>query len=141
MIWLFTSRLEQDPLETRLRQQLPELPLTLIELPPLRPQEAEALVASFSTVHAEHAARCVTQAQGNPLFLTQLLLFHPHRSLPASLFNLVQTKLDQLTDLDRRAMCIAAVMGQRFSLGLLQEVLGQTDYRPELPSAIVLCAP
>ncbi len=141
VIWLFTSRLEQDPLETRLRQQLPELPLTLIELPPLRPQEAEALVASFSTVHAEHAARCVTQAQGNPLFLTQLLLFHPHRSLPASLFNLVQTKLDQLTDLDRRAMCIAAVMGQRFSLGLLQEVLGQTDYRPELPQRYSLVRP
>ncbi|EWG97883.1 ATP-binding protein [Halomonas sp. BC04] len=141
VIWLFTSRLEQDPLETRLRPQLPELPLTLIELPPLRPQEAEALVASFGTVPAEHAARCVSQAQGNPLFLTQLLLFHPHRSLPASLANLVQSKLDQLTDLDRRAMCIAAVMGQRFSLALLQEVLGQADYRPELPQRYSLVRP
>ncbi|MFQ3787155.1 ATP-binding protein [Halomonas sp. A29] len=141
VIWLFTSRLEQDPLETRLRPQLPELPLTLIELPPLRAQEAEALVASFGTVPAEHAARCVTQAQGNPLFLTQLLLFHPHRSLPASLANLVQTKLDQLTDLDRRAMCIAAVMGQRFSLASLQEVLGQADYQPELPQRYSLVRP
>lgn len=141
VIWLFTSRLEQDPLETRLRPQLPELPLTLIELPPLRAQEAEALVASFGTVPAEHAARCVSQAQGNPLFLTQLLLFHPHRSLPASLANLVQTKLDQLTDLDRRAMCIAAVMGQRFSLASLQEVLGQADYRPELPQRYSLVRP
>jgi predicted ATPase/transcriptional regulator with XRE-family HTH domain len=141
VIWLFTSRLEQDPLETRLRPQLPELPLTLIELPPLRPQEAEALVASFGTVPAEHAARCVTQAQGNPLFLTQLLLFHPHRSLPASLANLVQSKLDQLTDLDRRAMCIAAVMGQRFSLAALQEVLGQADYQPELPQRYSLVRP
>nr|WP_255761706.1 AAA family ATPase [Halomonas alkalisoli] len=141
VIWLFTSRLEQDPLETRLRPQLPELPLTLIELPPLRAQEAEALVASFGTVPAEHAARCVTQAQGNPLFLTQLLLFHPHRSLPASLANLVQTKLDQLTDLDRRAMCIAAVMGQRFSLASLQEVLGQADYLPELPQRYSLVRP
>ncbi|MCA8866834.1 MULTISPECIES: ATP-binding protein [unclassified Halomonas] len=141
VIWLFTSRLEQDPLESRLRPQLPELPLTLIELPPLRPQEAEALVASVGTVHSEHAARCVSQAQGNPLFLTQLLLFHPHSSLPASLSNLVQTKLDQLTDLDRRAMCIAAVMGQRFSLALLQEVLGQSDYRPELPQRYSLVRP
>lgn len=141
VIWLFTSRLEQDPLETRLRPQLPELPLTLIELPPLRSQEAEALVASFGTVPVEHAARCVTQAQGNPLFLTQLLLFHPHRSLPASLANLVQTKLDQLTDLDRRAMCIAAVMGQRFSLASLQEVLGQADYHPELPQRYSLVRP
>ncbi|AMD01604.1 ATP-binding protein [Halomonas chromatireducens] len=141
VIWLFTSRLEQDPLESRLRPQLPELPLTLIELPPLRAQEAEALVASFGTVPAEHAARCVTQAQGNPLFLTQLLLFHPHRSLPASLANLVQTKLDQLTDLDRRAMCIAAVMGQRFSLASLQEVLGQADYQPELPQRYSLVRP
>ena len=141
VIWLFTSRLEQDPLETRLRPQLPELPLTLIELPPLRAQEAEALVASFGTVPAEHAARCVTQAQGNPLFLTQLLLFHPHRSLPASLANLVQSKLDQLTDLDRRAICIAAVMGQRFSLASLQEVLGQADYQPELPQRYSLVRP
>ncbi|MBD3895017.1 AAA family ATPase [Halomonas sp. ML-15] len=141
VIWLFTSRLEHDPLETRLRPQLPDLPLTLIELPPLRPQEAEALVASFGTVPAEHAARCVIQAQGNPLFLTQLLLFHPHRSLPASLANLVQSKLDQLTDLDRRAMSIAAAMGQRFSLASLQEILGQADYRPELPQRISLVRP
>ncbi|MCG6658009.1 AAA family ATPase [Halomonas campisalis] len=141
VIWLFTSRLEQDPLETRLRPQLPESPLTLIELPPLRPQEAETLVASFGTVPAEHAARCVTQAQGNPLFLTQLLLFHPHRSLPASLANLVQTKLDQLTDLDRRAMCIVAAMGQRFSLPALRELLGQPDYRPDLPQRHSLVRP
>ncbi|MCD1586725.1 AAA family ATPase [Halomonas sp. IOP_14] len=141
VIWLFTSRLEQDPLETRLRPQLPESPLTLIELPPLRPQEAEALVASFGAVPTEHASRLVTQAQGNPLFLTQLLLFHPHCSLPASLANLVQTKLDQLTDLDRRAMCVAAVMGQRFSLALLQEVVGQADYRPELPQRYSLVRP
>ncbi|WP_355659640.1 ATP-binding protein [Halomonas salifodinae] len=141
VIWLFTSRLEQDPLETRLRPQLPDLPLTLIELPPLRPQEAEALVASFATLPVEHAARCVSQAQGNPLFLTQLLLFHPRRSLPASLANLVQTKLDQLTDLDRRAMCVAAVMGQRFSLAALRTLLGASGYRPELPQRHNLVRP
>ncbi|MEC4766461.1 AAA family ATPase [Halomonas sp. CUBES01] len=141
VIWLFTSRLEQDPLETRLRPQLPESPLTLIELPPLRAHEAEALVASVGKVHAEHISRLVTQAQGNPLFLTQMLLFHPHSSMPASLANLVQTKLDQLTDLDRRAICIAAVMGQRFSLTLLQEMLGQPDYQPELPQRFSLVRP
>lgn len=133
VIWLFTSRLEQDPLEKHLRPQLADLPLSLIELAPLRAAEAEALVAGIGGIEPEHAARCVEQAQGNPLFLTQLLLHHPHRALPASLTNLVQAKLDQLTAQDRRAVRIAAAIGQRFALSTLRELLGQADYLPELP--------
>lgn len=132
VIWLLTSRLEQDPLESRLRPQLADLPLSLIELAPLRAPESQALVAGIDGIEPDYAARCVAQAQGNPLFLTQLLLYHPHRTLPASLANLVQEKLDQLTALDRRAVRIAAAIGQRFSLATLCELLGQADYRPEL---------
>lgn len=141
VIWLLTSRLEQDPLETRLRPLLAELPLSLIELAPLRTDEAQALAARFTNVASAHAAQCVAKAQGNPLFLTQLLLFHPHRTLPASLKNLVQSKLDQLTVQDCQAMRLAATMGQRFSLTALRALLGQDGYRPLLPQSQNLVRP
>ncbi len=133
VIWMLTSRLEQDPLDTRLRPRLADLPLTLIDLAPLRQPETEALAACVSNADPAFVAQCVTRAQGNPLFLTQLLLFRKGGDLPASLKHLVQTKLDQLATVDRQALRAAATIGQRFGLEELQALLPSRDYRPSLP--------
>ena len=132
VIWLMTSRLEQDPLERRLRPALMDLPLSLIDLAPLRALDASALAEQFPDIPEQYALGCVQRAQGNPLFLTQLLMFHPGNSLPSSLHNLIQSKLDQLGTLERRAVRIAAAIGQRFPLTALRAVLGDPAYYPDL---------
>lgn len=133
IIWVLTSRLEQDPLERALRPYLTDLPLTVLDLAPLRSVAANALTLQFPDADPGYRHRCVARAQGNPLFLTQLLLSRQTRVLPESLQNLVQSKLDQLDPLDRRALRVAAVIGQRFSLELLRAVLEAPDYLPQLP--------
>ncbi|EPC03673.1 hypothetical protein L861_19255 [Litchfieldella anticariensis FP35 = DSM 16096] len=141
VIWMLTSRIEQDPLETKLRPLLTDQPLTLIDLAPLRQPEAQTLATQFGEFDTSYVSQCVTRSQGNPLFLTQLLLFHQSGSLPASLKNLVQTKLDQLATPDRQAMRAAATIGQRFTLEALRALLPFHDYRPELPRRHYLVRP
>lgn len=133
VVWVLTSRLEQDPLDSALRPYLSEQALTVLDLAPLRSVAAGALTAQFPDADPGFRSRCVARAQGNPLFLTQLLLAGQVRVLPESLQNLVQSKLDQLDPPDRRALRAAAVIGQRFSLALLRAVLGMPDYLPEAP--------
>lgn len=133
VVWVLTSRLEQDPLEPALRSHLSDQALTVLDLAPLRSVAASALTSQFPDADPGFRSRCVARAQGNPLFLTQLLLAGQVRVLPESLQNLVQSKLDQLSSLDRRALRAAAVIGQRFSLDLLRAVLATPDYLPEGP--------
>ncbi|APE31375.1 hypothetical protein BOX17_10705 [Halomonas aestuarii] len=124
--WLLTSRIEQDHWESHLRPRLTDVPLSLIELGPLRDDEALALSEQFADIDPAHAALCVEKAQGNPLFLTQLLRLHPDPALPASMKHLVQSKLDQLGHGELDALRLAAVIGQRFSLPLLNQLLGSS---------------
>jgi predicted ATPase/transcriptional regulator with XRE-family HTH domain len=128
VIWLLSSRLEQDPFEQVLRPYLHDMPVTMLELASLRNQEALAMARHAGDPDADFHARCVARAQGNPLFLTQLLLAGRAQSLPGSLANLIQTKLDQLPPQQRRALRLASAIGQYFSLPLLREVLQQPDY-------------
>ena len=137
--WLLTSRIEQDPWESHLRPQLTDAPLSLIELGPLRDDEALALSEQFAEVDPAHAALYVERAQGNPLFLTQLLRLHPDPALPASVKHLVQSKLDRLERQELEALRLAAVIGQRFSLTLLCRLLGRTvDEDLERPARLSL---
>lgn len=128
VIWVLSSRFEHDPLEATLRPYLNGVPITLLDLGTLRRQEALALAQLASGVDAEFHAQCVARAQGNPLFLTQLLLSGRSETLPGSLRNLVQTKLDQLSSQERQALRIASAIGQYFTLALVRRVLGQPDH-------------
>lgn len=130
VIWLLTSRLEQDPLDSRLRPGITDLPLSVIDLAPLRQVDAQALTEHYQHVSSQFAQQCITRAQGNPLFLTQLLLFVPSQALPSSLRNLVQSKLDQLPVLERKAMHIAAAIGQHFPLEAIRQLLSSSRYMP-----------
>ena len=73
VLWVITSRVENDPLESALRQQMDDLGLSVFDLAPMAPREAAVLADQFGDVDPAYRARCVERAQGNPLFLTQLL--------------------------------------------------------------------
>ncbi|UXY13966.1 AAA family ATPase [Chitiniphilus purpureus] len=141
VIWALSSRFEQDPLDGLLRPYLAELPLTILDLAPLRGPAAASLAAQFVQVDPGYREQCVVRAQGNPLFLTQLLLAGRGGALPDSLRHLVQAKLDQLSARDRNALKLAAAIGQRFSLAQLRELLDAPDYEPVLPQRHYLVRP
>lgn len=128
VIWLLTSRIADDPLDAALRPHLFSLPLTVFDLAPLQARDGLALAEQYSDVDPAQRQRCVERAQGNPLFLTQLLA-NPDSQLPDSLKHLVQARLDALPDPQRRALRAAAVIGNRFELALLRELLGIVDLR------------
>jgi tetratricopeptide (TPR) repeat protein/transcriptional regulator with XRE-family HTH domain len=123
VIWLLSSRFENDPFEHTLRPYLNGLPVTLLDLPTLRAHDALQMARHAVDADPEFHASCVARAQGNPLFLTQLLLAGPGTGLPGSVKNLVQAKLDVLAPEQRRGMRVASAIGQYFSLALLRAVL------------------
>ena len=100
----------------------------MLDLATLRGKEALAMARHASDPDPDFHAQCVARAQGNPLFLTQLLLAGRGQSLPGSLQNLVQSKLDQLPAPQRRGLRVASAIGQYFSLPFLRDVLQQPDH-------------
>jgi len=130
VLWVITSRVENDPLESALRQQMDDLGLSVFDLAPMAPREAAVLADQFSDVDPAYRARCVERAQGNPLFLTQLLA-SPGQHLPDSLRHLIQARLDGLPPKHAQALRMASVLGHRFDLALLRAALGQPDYQPQ----------
>lgn len=128
IVWLLTSRPEGDPLESEIRVHACN-PMSLLDVAPIRAREATVLADQFSDVDPRYRAECVTRAQGNPLYLTQLLSSQ-EGVFPDSLRHLVQTRFDKLAPAQRRALHYAAVLGNRFELTLWREALGQPDYLP-----------
>ncbi|TWC22028.1 MULTISPECIES: tetratricopeptide repeat protein [unclassified Pseudomonas] len=128
IVWLLTSRPEGDPLENSIRAHA-NTPMSVLDIAPIRAREASALAAQFIDVDPHYRADCVIRAQGNPLYLTQLLASQ-EGTFPDSLRHLIQTRFDKLASHQRHALHYAAVLGNRFELTLWREALGQPDYLP-----------
>ena len=100
-----------------------------LDLPPLPARDALALAQSYLTANPEVARRCVERAQGNPLFLTQLLRSGADgAAVPGTIQSVVLSRLDRLPAADKAAVQAAAVVGQRFDLPLLRHLLGDPAY-------------
>jgi class 3 adenylate cyclase/tetratricopeptide (TPR) repeat protein len=120
-----TSRREGDPFGA------PPLDVAVerCELPPLTTRDALALARSYLTANPNVAAGCVERAQGNPLFLTQLLRSGADGSaIPGTIQSVVHSRLDRLPPADKAAVQAAAVIGQRFDLSVLRHVLDDPAY-------------
>ena len=133
LLLVTTSRIHGEPTNQTWRLPSPA-PLITFDLGPLRDEDARAMADALVTTSAQAVERCVTRAAGNPLFLEQLLR-HAEESadtgVPGSVRSLVQARLDQLDQLDRTALQVASVLGQRFSPEALRDLLDKPDYAPE----------
>jgi tetratricopeptide (TPR) repeat protein/transcriptional regulator with XRE-family HTH domain len=129
VVWAMSARRERDPLDDTLRHYLGDLALSIFDLAPLGVSDANILAAQFDDVDIAHRQRCVERAQGNPLFLTQLLS-SPEAALPDSLRHLVQSRLDDLDAGHRHALRMAAVLGNDFELALLRQAINEPHYQP-----------
>jgi class 3 adenylate cyclase/tetratricopeptide (TPR) repeat protein len=128
---MMTSRIEGDPVDTAWRTSCRGTPFATIDLGPLRRDEALSLAGGFVDATQRVAAACIERAGGNPLFLEQLLRNVEEGTadaVPPSIQSLVLARMDRLDASDRRAFQAASVIGQRFSLALLRQLIDQPDY-------------
>lgn len=143
-VLVMTSRVEEDPIGQAWRAQAGGSPLVIIDLGPLRAEDAQRLAAPFFAANATVAARCVARAAGNPLFLEQLLRHTDEgadASVPGSVQSLVQARLDRLAAGEKAALQAASVLGQRFDQDALAFLLSRPDYVADPVGAQLMIRP
>ena len=131
VLLVMTSRIEGDPIDEGWRGATRGSPLLTIDIGPLRRREAIALAGGSLETMSRLAIACVERAEGNPLFLEQLLRNAEETTaanLPGSIQSLVLARVDNLEPLDRRALQAASIIGQRFSLEVLRHLLQAPGY-------------
>jgi class 3 adenylate cyclase/tetratricopeptide (TPR) repeat protein len=129
-VLIMTTRLEGDPMDARWRSTAGGAAVVTIDLSPLSPADARSIARRFIDI-SSFADQCVERAGGNPLFLEQLLRGAGDLAdgrLPVSIQSVVLARTDLLSAQDRRAIQAASVLGQRFSLPQLRELLREPGY-------------
>ncbi len=131
VVLVMTTRVEGLTLEKEWLASLRGCPLTTIELQPLRQSEALKLAADLADSEVSALEAIVARAEGNPLYLEQLIQNASDASshdLPDTLQGVVLARIDRLSRTDRDAIRAASVLGQRFSLPALHSLLGEAGY-------------
>ena len=130
-ILVMTSRIEGDPLDEGWRASIGSTQFVTFDLKPLRRSDALALAAEFFDVANQFAMSCVERADGNPLFLEQLLRgaeTAAENGVPGSVQSIVQARMDALEPADKLALQAASILGQRFSLDALRHLIDNGGY-------------
>ncbi|MCG6890120.1 MAG: AAA family ATPase [Gammaproteobacteria bacterium] len=133
VLLLLTTRLEDDPVDYAWRARAGEHPTVTWDLGPLRLEESRQLATRFIGEQDDFVHQCIARAEGNPLFLEQLLLVAERGSIdsvPDSIKSIVLARIDQLDSADKLALRAASVLGQRFELEGLQNLLDNSAYQP-----------
>jgi class 3 adenylate cyclase/tetratricopeptide (TPR) repeat protein len=144
VVLLMTSRIEGDPLEQTWRSATRAAPLLRIDLAPLRDDEAQALAEALVQASSGFTRECIERAEGNPLFLEQLLRASRESDstdVPPTIQSLVLARIDRLQARDRAALQAASVIGKRFTLEALRNVTADATYACEQPVAADLMRP
>ena len=107
---------------------------TTIRLEPLSGDVAQELVHEVTNefgLSTQDVERLCTRAAGNPLYLVELLRAvldaGSLEDLPDTLEDIIASRIDRLPRRDRRALRVAAVLGDRFEMALLGELGRQLD--------------
>ena len=133
LMLLLTTRFAGDPSMGEWRTALHGLPMASIDLGPLAAEDAMRLAAGAASISEALLKSCVERAEGNPLFLEQLLLNAGDDSvgkLPGSVQALIQARMDRLLPSDKNALQAASVWGPRVSLAALRHLVGDPEYHP-----------
>ena len=107
--------------------------VTNISLGPLSKLDAQHFAEHISGNDEAYREKCIQKAQGNPLFLEQLLKDRRgsvREGLPYSLQSLIVSRIDDMPAADQLAVRAASIIGQHFSLDLLQNLLSIQAYDP-----------
>jgi DNA-binding SARP family transcriptional activator len=97
-------------------------------LDPLAEAHAQELVEALGA--DEQATRIVQAAEGNPLFLEQLVAVraeHGDTALPPTIHAVLAARIDRLDPGERAVLLRASVEGRSFHAGALRELLSEDD--------------
>jgi class 3 adenylate cyclase/tetratricopeptide (TPR) repeat protein len=126
-----TARPEAELMDDIFHARLKGGALTTIDLGPLRTPEAERIARELLGQDSPLLQQLVKRAEGNPLFLEELLRNirdGDGSQIPGTIQSLVLARMDRLPSGDRQALQAAAVIGQRFQLDLLRTLCGDAGY-------------
>lgn len=139
MALLFTTRPEGDPIDNAWRIRAGKTSTTTIYLQALRPQDALELARSLRDLDPGLLDQCLARADGNPLFIEQLVLWAGQQAdtnVPLSVQSVVQERLDKLPEATRALARTASVLGQAFKADALEAVFdGDMDLVRQLDEA------
>ncbi len=132
VILLLTTRPENEPLTPAWRSSMNNIPLVSFYLSALQEHDAIEMARQMLGSETHDFMALVQRAEGNPLFLEQLIRsdtnINDSSQLPASLQSLVQSQLDKLSLPNKHAARAASIIGQRFNAELLGFLLDDPDY-------------
>jgi class 3 adenylate cyclase/predicted ATPase len=105
---------------------------TLLTLEPLDGGESDALVAHLGELPLEKRARIVEAADGNPLFVEQLVAMHAESGdgepqVPPTLQALLAARIDRLAEEERAVIERGSVEGRLFHRGAVAELLAERE--------------
>ncbi|MFC7534457.1 BTAD domain-containing putative transcriptional regulator [Actinoplanes sp. GCM10030250] len=117
-------------LETRPQWAVPQRGRSVIPLDGLGKADTRQLAGVLAAGRLEPAEvnRVVAAAEGNPLFLEQLIAARPDAggALPPSIQTLLAARIDRLEPAERQVLARGAVEGQRFHRSALAESLPES---------------
>lgn len=130
-VLILTSRIEGRALEPMSLAGMRGCPMSTVDLQSLRPEESAELARSLAPDRAGLIQRCIDRSGGNPLFLEQLMRNasdQVEEDLPDTLHAVVLARIDRLDRRDREALQAAAVLGQRFTVDTLRDLIEDPDF-------------
>lgn len=117
-----------DLFELRPAWAMPRQNATLVTLGPLAEEDTETLVDQLRDVSDETKARIVEAAEGNPLFLEQLLAMQAESgdgelAIPPTIQALLAARIDRLEPEERAVIERASIEGRMFHRGSVADLL------------------
>ncbi|MBT3628889.1 MAG: DUF2791 family P-loop domain-containing protein [Rhodospirillaceae bacterium] len=131
VVLVMTARRGGDPLDQVWHNRIADVPMTTVNVGPLREEDAKALAQTYFDKISRYTLDCIERAAGNPLFLEQLLINAnaQHTSeIPDSIQSIVLARLDRLDAVDKNALLAASVIGQRFGLNMLRHIIDDKNF-------------
>lgn len=130
--WRTAERSEEDEWQERVRELQP----VMLDLDPLSDGDCALLASSITDVIDRRTQAAIEQANGNPLFLEQMILHAGEAKagelrgsdVPDLVKSLAQARMDRLPALDYDALQAAAVLGERFEIEALRHIIQAPGY-------------
>ncbi|HEX6679837.1 MAG TPA: AAA family ATPase [Gaiellaceae bacterium] len=121
-----------DLFEQRPAWTAPRSNATIVTLEPLAETDSETLVAGLGELPGEARAQIVEAAEGNPLFVEQLVAMRAESSdgeleVPPTLHALLSARIDRLAEEERAVVERGSVEGRLFHRGAVAELLAEAD--------------
>ncbi|MCA0927097.1 adenylate/guanylate cyclase domain-containing protein [Ruegeria profundi] len=138
---LLTSRMEGYVMDMDIAPIESSARVRRMTLGALKSADAMELAQMTIRVTNQMVDECIEKAQGNPLFLVQMLAHANDVDglVPSSIQSLIQARFDRLAPQDKKILHAAAVLGQRFTMSAVTQIaeVSVYDERPLLDAALI----